>query len=146
MKGKPMKYLYQTHLRWTGEKKGRLSSKGKPDIEVACPPEFGGHPDIWSPEDLFLSSVEVCTMTTFLWFVNKEDISLKSYHSEATGAAELINGAFQFSTIIIKIKIGVYSEEDRVHVEKIIKKVTRTCLISRSIKTDVKIEADISIV
>jgi organic hydroperoxide reductase OsmC/OhrA len=112
MKGKPMKYLYQTHLRWTGEKKGRLSSKGKPDIEVACPPEFGGHPDIWSPEDLFLSSVEVCTMTTF----------------------------------IIKIKIGVYSEEDRVHVEKIIKKVTRTCLISRSIKTDVKIEADISIV
>jgi len=146
MKGKPMKYLYKTRLSWTGKKKGRLSSKGKPDIEVACPPEFGGHPDIWSPEDLFLSSVEVCTMTTFLWFVNKENIKPKSYHSKATGTAELIDGAFQFSTIIIKIKIDLNSEEDRVNVEKIIKKVTRACLISRSINTDVKIEADISIV
>ena len=73
MRGEPVKHNYQTSLRWTDEKKGILSCDGKLDINVACPPEFGGHPRIWSPEDIFLASVEICTMTTFLWYVNKEN-------------------------------------------------------------------------
>jgi len=36
------------------ENKGVLRCEGKLDIMVACPPEFGGHPGIWSPE-LYLS-------------------------------------------------------------------------------------------
>ena len=146
MKGKPMKYLYQTHLRWTGEKKGKLCSKTKPDIEVACPPEFGGHPGIWSPEDLFLASVEICIMTTFLWYVNKENLSLKSYDSKASGTVEMSGGVFQFSSIVIKVRIGISSEDDRFHVEKMMKKVERACLITNSIRTDVNIESDVSIV
>ena len=105
-----------------------MKCEDKPDIVVACPPEFGGHPEIWSPEDLFLASVEICTMTTFLWFANKERLTFDFYKSEATGIVELV---------------GVSSEEDRVRVEKILKKVERACLISNSIKTDVHIEPEI---
>lgn len=143
MKGEPVKYTYNTRLEWTGEKKGILKCKGKPDIVVACPPEFGGHPGIWSPEDLFLASVEVCTMTTLLWFTNKEDLTLKSYKSEAIGNVELVGGVFQFSSITIKVKINVLSEEDGLRVEKILKKVKRACLITNSIETDVHIEPEI---
>ena len=143
MKGEPVKYTYNTQLEWTGEKKGILKYKGKPDIVVACPPEFGGHPGIWSPEDLFLASVEVCTMTTLLWFTNKEDLTLKSYKSEAIGNVELVGGVFQFSSITIKVEINVLSEEDGLRVEKILKKVKRACLITNSIETDVHIEPEI---
>ena len=143
MKGEPVKYTYNTQLEWTGEKKGILKCKGKPDIIVACPPEFGGHPGIWSPEDLFLASVEVCTMTTLLWFTNKEDLTLKSYKSEAIGNVELVGGVFQFSSITIKVEINVLSEEDGLRVEKILKKVKRACLITNSIETDVHIEPEI---
>lgn len=128
MNGEPVKYRYNTQLEWTGEKKGILKCEDKPDIVVACPPEFGGHPEVWSPEDIFLASVEICTMTTFLWFANKERLTFDFYKSEATGIVELV---------------GVSSEEDRVRVEKILKKVERACLISNSIKTDVHIEPEI---
>ena len=143
MRGEPVKYKYDTRLEWTSEKKGVLRCEGKPDIMVACPPEFGGHPGIWSPEDLFLASVEVCTLTTFLWFVNKEQLTLKSYKSEATGTVEMIGGVFKFSSITIKLRVGIASEDDRKVVEKILKKVERACLITNSIDTDVYIESEI---
>jgi len=146
MEGEPVKYNYQTSLYWTCEKKGILSCEDKPDINVACPPEFGGHPGIWSPEDIFLASIEICTMTTLLWFVNKENIKLESYSSEASGTVEMVSGVFQFSSITVKVKIGIISEEDHEHVEKILKKVERACLITNSIKTNVHIESEIFIV
>ena len=143
MKGEPVTYKYQTSLRWTGEKKGVLRCEGKPDIMVACPPEFGGHPGIWSSEDIFLASVETCTMTTLLWFTNKEHITLTSYRSTASGTAKLICGVFQFSSITVKLQIGISSEDDRIRLNKLLKKVERACLVTNSIKTDVHIEAEI---
>jgi len=143
MKGEPVKYTYETRLRWTDGKKGVLSCEGKPDIMVACPPEFGGHPGIWSPEDIFLASVEVCTLTTFLWFADKEHINLKSYSSKAAGTVEMVGGVFKFSSITVKLRIGVSSKDDRTRVEKMLKKVERACLITNSIQTDVHIESEI---
>jgi len=143
MKGEPVIYKYQTSLCWTGEKKGVLRCEGKPDIMVACPPEFGGHPGIWSPEDIFLASVEICTMTTLLWFTNKENITLKSYSSLASGTVKLIGGVFQFSSIMVKIQVGVSSEDDRIRVEKLLKKVEHACLITNSIQSDVCIKSEI---
>ena len=58
-------YTYRTCLKWTERKIGMLSSPGKPDLQVATPPEFKGHEGIWSPEDLFMASVNVCVMSTF---------------------------------------------------------------------------------
>ena len=145
MKGEPVRYNYATQLEWTGEKKGVLRSKGKPDITVACPPEFGGHPNIWSPEDIFLASVEICTMTTLLWFTNKEHITLKSYESVASGTVELIGGVFQFSSITVKLDICVSSEDDRIRVGRMIKKVERACLVTNSITTNINIESEIVI-
>jgi len=143
MKGEPVKYTYTTNLEWTEQKKGKIQCDDKPDIMVACPPEFGGHPGIWSPEDFFLGSVEICTMTTFLWFTNKEQLNFKFYKSKAIGTVELVNRVFQFSSITIKVNVGVFSEEDRIKVEKILKKVERACLITNSIKTSINIEPEI---
>ena len=145
MKGEPVKYHYHTQLEWLSEKKGMLRCEGKPDIMVACPPEWGGHPGIWSPEDLFLASVEVCTLTTFLLFVNKDGINLKSYRSEARGTVELVGGVLRFTSITVQVKIGIVSEDDRSRVEKALKKAKRACLITNSINTDVHIESEIVI-
>ena len=146
MKGEPVQYKYHTSLEWTSEKKGILHCKDKPDIEVACPPEFGGHAGIWSPEDLFLASVEVCTLTTFLWFIKKKRISIHAYSSEATGVVELAQGFFQFSSITVHVRVRVPSEDDRLSVERILKKnVEKACLITNSIHSKVTIQPDVSV-
>ncbi len=62
---KPKVYLYHTAVKWTEQRKAIISSAGKRDIQVATPPEFKGHENIWSPEDLFVASANICLMTTF---------------------------------------------------------------------------------
>ena len=143
MKGQSMKYKYVTKLKWTGEKKGIQSCENKPDIAVACPPEFGGHDGFWTPEDFFVASIEVCTMTTFLWFIKKERIELKSYSSQAEGIAELVENTFQFSTIAVNMKIGISKKDDKIKIEKIIKKIPSICLVSKSTKCEVILKTEI---
>lgn len=69
-------FHYNTQLRWSGERRGDLSSEGKPGLEIAAPPEFKGHPGLWTPEDLFVAAVEICTMTTFLAFASHKKLGL----------------------------------------------------------------------
>jgi len=145
MKGEPVKYKYGTNLEWTSEKKGIMKSNNKPDITVACPPEFGGHAGIWSPEDLFVASVEVCMLTTFLWYIKKEDIAIRSYNSEAEGTVEMTAGVFRFSLIEVKMKIELCDEKDYNQIKKILRKVKRACLISNSMNTEVTIDPEIII-
>jgi organic hydroperoxide reductase OsmC/OhrA len=144
MKGEPVKHNYQTELKWSSKKKGVLSCKEKPDIMVACPPEWSGHHGFWSPEDLFVGATETCIMTTFLWHVKKQNIDLKSYESTATGTVQLASNSLQFISIVIKITIRVSTEKDRRKVKKILDRVKEGCLISTSIKPEVKIVSEIS--
>jgi len=139
----PNKYPYSTSLKWTGEHKGILECDGKPDIQVACPPEWGGHPDIWSPEDLFVGAVEVCTMTTFLWLAEQEDIALKSYQSKAKAVAQMRDGNFGFDSVVVKLKIGLASEGDRPKIDRIIREIGKWCLVTKSIKPEVVIEPEV---
>lgn len=143
MKLEPVRHTYQTHIEWTNEKKGLLTCKGKPDIQVACPPEFGGHPDIWSPEDLFVGAAEVCLMTTFIWYMNREKIPFKSYKSSGKGLLELGNFNSRFTSITIKINVCILSEDDVLKVKKIFEKLKSTCVISNSVKSEVNIEPEI---
>ncbi|MBP2678710.1 MAG: putative Peroxiredoxin OsmC, partial [Deltaproteobacteria bacterium] len=78
-------YRYTISVRWTGEKKGSMTVSGKPPVEVATPPEFKGHEGIWSPEDLYVASVNACIMTTFLAFAGRAGLAFEEYESEAEG-------------------------------------------------------------
>jgi peroxiredoxin-like protein len=132
-------YTYHTALKWTEQKKGIISCAGKPDIQTATPPEFKGHEGIWSPEDLFVSSVEICTMTTFLAFAERSGLLFQSYESEAEGRLELIDGKFQFTTVTIKPRIVLRSEADREKAREVLEKAEANCLISNSIKARVSL-------
>lgn len=98
-------FTYSNTVQWTGEHKGTLSHACKPDIEFATPPEFGGHDCIISPEDLFVSSINTCFMTTFLAFAKKADINLRAYHSTASGTLSKVEGKRQFTIICLAISI-----------------------------------------
>ena len=145
MKGEPVKYTYSTSLKWTNEKKGILKSNDKPDIEVSCPPEFGGNPRIWSPEDLFLASVEICIMTTLLHLSDKSRIDLVSYSSNAEGTVQLVGSSMEFSTISISIDVQVNSEKDKERIEKLMDKLHRICLVSNSIKSKLNLDYKINV-
>ncbi len=136
-------YTYRTAVKWTEQKKGAITCDGKPEIQVATPPEFKGHEGIWSPEDLFVASVNVCVMSTFLSFAERAGLAFSSYRSEAEGRLELVEGKFQITTITVRPHITLPAGSDRAQAKDVIEKAEANCLISHSIKTQVSLEATI---
>jgi len=138
-------HVFHTSLEWAGEKKGIIRSPDNPDVAVAAPPEFDGHIGLWSPEELLLSSVETCTLLTFLWFVNKQRLTLISYHSKTTGTITSVDHAFQFTDITVNITIEVRSDHDKTMLEKNIPRIERACLVSNTLKPVVHLIVDIKV-
>jgi peroxiredoxin-like protein len=133
-------YMYHTTVKWTEQRKGVMSCAGKPDVQVATPPEFKGHDGMWSPEDLFVASVNICLMTTFLAVAERAGLAFSSYASTAEGRLELVEGQFQFTTITIRPSITLKSGEDVAQAKELIEKAERNCLISNSMKATVTLE------
>lgn len=144
MEVRSKRYTYRTAVRWTDRKMGTISSAGKPDIQVATPPEFKGHEGIWSPEDLFVASVNVCVMSTFLAFAERVGLAFTGYESDAEGTLELVDGKFQVTTIALKPTIALKAGEDPEKAKELIAKAEANCLISNSVKTRVTVEATIA--
>jgi len=138
-------FIYKNSLKWEGEKQGLLSSSGKPDIKVATPSEFRGHPGVWTPEDLFAASVNSCIMTTFLYYAEKNGIEFLDYKSQAEGVLELKEGRLIFIEIKVKPLIFVKQDSDIAKVEEIINVSKKNCLISNSIKCEIKVLPEIKI-
>lgn len=137
-------FSYTTSVRWTGERKGAMSAAGKPDVEVATPPEFKGHEGIWSAEDLYVASANICVMNTFLAFAERAGLGFESYESEAEGTLEFVDDRFLFTRIVLRPRIALKSGEDREKAEEILHKAERNCLISASMKTEVALEPTIT--
>lgn len=136
-------YTYRTTVRWTDRKMGELTSEGKPVLQVATPPEFKGHEGIWSPEDLYVASVNVCVMSTFLAFAERAGLTFSAYESDAEGRLELVDGKFQVTTIILKPRVAVKSREDVDKARDLLSKAEANCLVSNSVKTRVTVEPTI---
>ncbi|HAN92390.1 MAG TPA: osmotically inducible protein OsmC, partial [Nitrospira sp.] len=128
-------YTYRTAVKWTEQKKGTITCEGKPDIQVATPPEFKGHEGIWSPEDLYVASANICLMTTFLAVAERAGLTFTSYHCEAEGRLELVEGKFQVTVITLRPQIALQSGSDAAKAKELIEKAEANCLISNSMKT-----------
>ena len=143
MESKSKVYLYQTSVKWTEQRKGTNSCTGKPDVQVATPPEFKGHENIWSPEDLFVASANVCLMTTFLSVAERAGLTFSLYESTAEGRLEIVEGKFQFTAITIRPSITLKPGGDAAKAKELIEKAEHNCLISNSMKAKVTLEATI---
>lgn len=144
MEARPKSYRYHTAVRWTGQRRGAISSSGKPEVEVATPPEFKGHEGVWSPEDLFVASANVCLMSTFLSFAERAGLAFTAYESDAEGLLELVEGKFLFTSIVLRPRITLKPGEDAGKARDLIEKAEANCLVSNSTKTRVTLEPTIA--
>ncbi|EID99660.1 OsmC family protein [Leptospira licerasiae] len=139
-------HFYQVHVKWEKERIGIASAPGLSSIQVATPPEFpGGHPGIWSPEHLFVASVNSCYMTTFLAIAKNSKLEYSSFESSANGKLEMLDGRYSITEIVLDAKIRIPNESDRAKALKIMEKSEKACLISNSIKTVVRLVMNVDI-
>lgn len=133
-------FTYRTQAQWVENRAGALRSEGKPEFRVSSPPEFKGEAGVWTPEDLFVAAVNVCTMTTFLAFAQRMQIPLVSYTSDAEGALEFVDGGYRFTRVVLRPRIMVGNEEAIEQARKTLHDAHEKCLISNSIRSEVVLE------
>jgi len=131
-------FYYDTNVKWEEGRKGTLSEPTMPSITVATPPDFPkGIPNIWSPEHLFVASVNVCLMTTFLAIAENSKLEFISYSCAGKGKLEKADNKFMITEIELKPEIVVKEEKDIERAGRIILKAEEHCLISNSVKTKI---------
>ena len=131
-------HYYKTIVKWDEGRVGTLSSPTLDSFKVATPPEFPkGVPNVWSPEHLFVASINICLMTTFVAVAENSKLEIDSFSSEATGKLEKVDGKFMISEVELKPTVKIKLEKDRERAERIIQKAENLCLISNSAKSKI---------
>lgn len=134
-------FFYEAEVEWTGERRGNLKSPNLPSFQVSAPPEFQGHEGSWTPEHLYVASVNSCFMTTFLAIAQNSKLDVVSFGSRAKGKLEKMEGVdFQITELMIQPTIVIRSARDLERAARILEKAERSCFILNSIKTVVKVE------
>lgn len=138
--------LYRTAVQWTHGHQGTVRCANKPDIGVVCPPPFcHERDDAWSPEEFFVSAVEMCLMMTFLLFAERGGLEFLSYASHAQGQVEFVEGKARFTRIDIYPQLEVADARLQRKVGLMLKAASRNCLVSQSITTTVEMHPEIMI-
>src|SRR4249919_3140519 len=121
-------YSYTTEVEWTGERRGDLSAPQLPDMEVDAPPEFKGHEGVWTPEHLFVASVNACFMTTFLAIAENSKLEFVSFSADAKGKLEkLADQRFMMTEITLQPKLVVRNARDTERANRISEKAEKHC-------------------
>ena len=136
-------FTFKTRVSWAGKRGGVLRSDGKVDIRMASPPEFKGEAGVWSPEDLFVASVESCLLMTFLDLAGKRQLPLASYESHANGVLEFIDGDYRFTRIVVfpTIVVAKTTKEDEVYA--VLRDAHAHCLVANSISSIIELNPTI---
>jgi organic hydroperoxide reductase OsmC/OhrA len=138
-------FTFKTGVEWTRGTTGVLSAEGKPSLTISAPPEFRGEPGAWTPEDLFVASVEVCLMSMFLSFARKRDLPLVSYRSHSNGVLESVDGGYRFTRVVIFPTITVSSSANETEVLTVLRDAERHCLVANSIASIVEVTPTIMV-
>jgi organic hydroperoxide reductase OsmC/OhrA len=137
-------FRYKARTTGTSARRGLLSAVEKPNIVVGSPPEFKGEPDVWTPEELLVGSLNTCIMLTFLSIAQARGLTPASYESEAEGLLENVEGKFRITEVTVRPHITVKGEGDLARAREIMERAEDECFISNSVKSKVKIAAEFS--
>lgn len=138
---------YRVDITW---KEGRIGTMSSPElndeIEVATPPQFpGGVEGIWSPEHLFISSVSSCFMTTFVAIAENSKLAFENLDIKATGKMDKKDGKYMMTEITLYPELVITDNAYSEKAKRIMEKAEAACLISRSVKTEIKLEPKVII-
>ena len=139
-------YFYETRLRWTGARQGRIDAPELPAVPVSAPPEFSGEAGLWSPEHLLVSAVETCLMTTYLAIAENSKLETLDYVSSSHATLEWADGSgFRFTELTVRPRIEIATGSDSGKAVRIVEKAHKHCLVSNALNFPVHVVPEITV-
>lgn len=136
-------FKYRTEVRWASGRHGEAGAEGRPSLAVSSPPEFKGEAGMWTPEELFLASLNACTLQTFLAYAQLKGLAFVSYACSAEGTLTSVEGRYRFTEVTLRPLLTVSSEADIDRARQILGDAHRDCFISNSITAAVNLVPEV---
>lgn len=141
---KPFPHEYDVHLAGGASGHAVLSTPGIPDLPVAPPREFDGPGDAWSPEHLLIAAVQTCLLFTLRAVARASKVEFVTLTIDATGVVDRREGVTRFTDIVLRARLIVPPGTDRTRALHVLEKSERLCLVTASLATPVRLEAEIT--
>lgn len=132
-------------VKASGEKQGNLvvSADNLPDLLAAPPVGFNGPGDVWSPEDMLMSSIATCTILSFRAISRASKLNWVSIECESIGELARVDRVTQFTKIKTRAKLIIPKQENQEKAVKLLYKAEQTCLISNSLTAESHFECEV---
>jgi organic hydroperoxide reductase OsmC/OhrA len=136
-------FRYKNRAIWQSPGRILVTADGHPELPSGAAPEFRGHPDVWSPEDLLVASVNSCLAATFQALAGARKLPFTAYESSAEGLLENVEGKYQVTQIDVRAGITLAPGATHAAAQEVLSKVKENCFISNSIKSKVTFTPEI---
>ena len=127
-------FRFPVSVHWRGGHVTRSSAPGKPDLDVATPPEFrGGVEGIWSPEELLVAATASCYAVTLAAIAERRDVPLRALDVRAVGHVEKrADGRFGFVAIELEVELDT-DEESRQAAVEAARRAEELCIVAMAL-------------
>lgn len=132
---------------WTSaDPKGTVpvGAEGLPTLETGPPEEFDGPGGLWSPETLLVAAVVNCFALNFRAIARASGLQWVSLQCRGVGILDRQEGVMRFTEIEIKADLEIASDVNAEHARNVMELSEKTCLISRSLDSEVKLDATVT--
>jgi len=143
---------YHATVRWTGEHWGHVELGNGAEMKFSAPPDAHGHAGVLTPEDAFVAAANSCVMMMFLWATERFRLNLLSFECrvEGTKLVELdrteIFTRLNFRPVIRIARGNESKEAVQTRTLRALKAAQKYSLIANSVKSEIVMEPDISVV
>lgn len=147
---------YRTTLSWSGstgvgyENYGRTHRAGAHPSDAAltlsADPSFRGDPKHLNPEQLVVIAASSCQMLSFLAVAARARIDVVSYEDAARGEMPEDDKPVRITRIVLRPRISVRRGPTEEQLRHFCEVAHRECFIANSLKTDIRVEPQISFV
>jgi organic hydroperoxide reductase OsmC/OhrA len=140
---KPLPHRYDVRLTGGPAGYAALTVAGLPELRSAPPLAYDGPGDAWSPEHLLLAAVETCFLFTLRAVARASKVEFISLDLSGEGTLDRQDGVTRFTEIVLRPRLALPPGADRAPALRVLEKAGRTCLISASLATPVRLEPEI---
>jgi organic hydroperoxide reductase OsmC/OhrA len=136
----PFPHHYQTWLVRTLSSRARIEAPPRPLISAGPAPESDGDATAWSAEQLLLSSIGICVLTTFEALAARARVDLLAWEARVGGVVDKSETGLSFTRFTVDIDMEVSDVE---RARAVLEETKQHCVVSNALRAPVEIEAKI---
>ena len=140
---KPFPHSYRVYMTGRASGYADLMTGNLRPLRTAPPPQFDGPGDAWSPEDLFLAAIESCFLFTVQAVARQARLDFIDLDLDVEGTVDRRSGTTRFTEIVLRAVLSVPAGIDHVRARAVLEKTEHACLVSASIATPIRLEAQV---